>query len=112
MRKAKVAIARKIAVILPSIGGSRNQSDIYSQAPDTVCRTGDVRRDGVEATLFIRLVAARPYSAANVEAPDPDIIMRRRATSDHDPSEDINQLCLSNVGPTPISTALAPSLQS
>ncbi len=28
------------------------------------------RWDGVEATSFIRLVAARPYSAANVEASD------------------------------------------
>ncbi|MEY9606916.1 hypothetical protein ABIF74_011669 [Bradyrhizobium japonicum] len=42
MRKAKVAIARKIAVI-----------------------------------LHYRLVAARPHAAAYVEAPDPDIIMRR-----------------------------------
>ena len=40
------------------------------------------RWDGVEATSFIRLVAARPYSAANVEASDPDIIMRRCATSE------------------------------
>jgi hypothetical protein len=40
------------------------------------------RWDGVEATSFIRLVAARPYSAANVEAPGPDIIMRRCATSE------------------------------
>ena len=34
------------------------------------------------ATSFIRLVAARPHSAADVEAPDPDIIMRRCATSE------------------------------
>ena len=34
------------------------------------------------ATSVNRLVAARPYSAANVEAPDPDIIMRRYATSE------------------------------
>lgn len=40
------------------------------------------RWDGVEATSFIRLAAARPYSAANVEAPGPDIIMRRCATSE------------------------------
>jgi hypothetical protein len=40
------------------------------------------RWDGVVATSFIRLVAARPHSAANVEAPDPDIIMRRCATSE------------------------------
>ena len=40
------------------------------------------RWDGVVATSFIRLVAARPHSAADVEAPDPDIIMRRCATSE------------------------------
>ena len=40
------------------------------------------RWDGVEATSFIRLVAARLYSAANVEAPGPDIIMRRCAISE------------------------------
>lgn len=33
-------------------------------------------------TPFIRLVAARPYSAANVEASTPDIIIRRLATSE------------------------------
>lgn len=69
-------------MVHPSTGGSRSQSDIYSQVPGPVCRTGDVRWDGVEATSFIRLAAARPYSAANVEAPDPDIIMRRYATSE------------------------------
>jgi hypothetical protein len=50
MRKAKVAIARKIAVILtasgsmahPSTGGSRSQSDICSQAPGPIYRTGNV----------------------------------------------------------------------
>jgi len=45
------------------------------------------RLDGVEATSFIRLVAARPYSAANVEAPGPDIIMRRYATSSTSPGD-------------------------
>ena len=35
------------------------------------------RWDGVVATSFIRLVTACPYSAADVEAPGPDIIMRR-----------------------------------
>ena len=34
------------------------------------------------ATSFIRLVAVLPHSAAHVEAPDPDIIMRRLATSE------------------------------
>ena len=38
--------------------------------------------DGVVATSVNRLVAPRPHSAANVEAPDPDIIMRRCATSE------------------------------
>jgi hypothetical protein len=33
-------------------------------------------------TSVNRLVTARPYSAPNVEAPDPDIIMRRSATSE------------------------------
>jgi hypothetical protein len=40
------------------------------------------RWDGVVATSFIRLVAARPHAAADVEASDPDIIMRRCATSE------------------------------
>jgi hypothetical protein len=33
-------------------------------------------------TSVNRLVAARPPSAGHVEAPDPDIIMRRSATSE------------------------------
>jgi hypothetical protein len=33
-------------------------------------------------TSVNRLVTARPYSAPHVEAPDPDIIMRRSATSE------------------------------
>jgi hypothetical protein len=33
-------------------------------------------------TSVNRLVAARPYPAVHVEAPDPDIIMRRPATSE------------------------------
>ena len=43
-------------------------------------------------TSFNRLVAARPHSAAHVEAPDPDIIMRRSGDlgKDHDPSDGIN----------------------
>jgi hypothetical protein len=36
----------------------------------------------VVVTSVNRLVAARPYPAAHVEAPDPDIIMRRLATSE------------------------------
>jgi hypothetical protein len=40
-------------------------------------------------TSVNRLVAARPYSAVHVEAPDPDIIMRRPNDlgKDHDPSD-------------------------
>jgi hypothetical protein len=41
-------------------------------------------------TSFVRLVAARPNSAADVEASAPDIIMFRSADlgKDHEPSED------------------------
>jgi hypothetical protein len=42
------------------------------------CPAGTV----VVATSVNRLVAARPHSAGHVEAPDPDIIMRRCATSE------------------------------
>ncbi|MGY4329361.1 hypothetical protein ACVWWG_003778 [Bradyrhizobium sp. LB7.2] len=42
-------------------------------------------------TSVNRLVAVGPHSAANVEAPDPDTIMRRGDPGkDHDPSYDIN----------------------
>jgi hypothetical protein len=40
------------------------------------------RWDGVVVTSFIRLVTVRPYPAAHVEAPNPDIIMRRSTTSE------------------------------
>ncbi|EIG61100.1 hypothetical protein Bra1253DRAFT_05878 [Bradyrhizobium sp. WSM1253] len=40
------------------------------------------RWDRVVATSVNQVVAARPHSAANVEAPDPDIIIRRCATSE------------------------------
>ncbi|MCK1719881.1 transposase [Bradyrhizobium sp. 141] len=86
MKKAKVAIARKIAVILHCIwvdgtsfqwGQAMAHSPIF-QAPgpaplDWRCPAGTV----VVATSVNRLVAVRPHSAANVEALDPDIIMRR-----------------------------------
>jgi hypothetical protein len=36
----------------------------------------------VVVTSVNRLVAARPYPVVHVEAPDPDIIMRRPATSE------------------------------
>jgi hypothetical protein len=42
------------------------------------CPAGTV----VVMTSVNRLVAARPYPAVHVEAPDPDIIMRRLATSE------------------------------
>jgi len=40
------------------------------------------RWDGVVVTSFNRLVAVRPHPAAHVEAPGPDIIMRRSTTSE------------------------------
>jgi hypothetical protein len=49
-------------------------------------------------TSLNKLAAARPHSAGHsaghVEAPDPDIIMRRLPTSDHDPSAGINGITL------------------
>jgi hypothetical protein len=50
----------------------------------------------VVATSFNRLAAVLPHSAGNVEALDPDIIMRRLATlgKDHDPSEGIDAVML------------------
>jgi hypothetical protein len=52
------------------------------------------RWDGVVATSVNRLVAARPHSAASVEAPRPGHHREalRDLGKDHDPSEDINQL--------------------
>ena len=43
---------------------------------------GTVTGTVVVVTSVNRLVVARPYPAAHVEAPDPDIIMRRLATSE------------------------------
>lgn len=47
-------------------------------------------------TSVNRLVAARPHAAAHVEAPDPDIIMRRFATSERTltPGDGINAIAL------------------
>ncbi|MCK1424973.1 MULTISPECIES: hypothetical protein [unclassified Bradyrhizobium] len=55
------------------------------------------------ATSVNRLVAVRPHSAANVEALDPGIIMRRAHDlgKDHDPSYDINP-----VTPKPPTTSI------
>ena len=91
MKKAKVAIARKIAVILHCIwvdGTSfewgqqrrrdRNFSSVRPDLPGRRCPAGTM----VVATSFNRLAAALPHSAGNVEALDPDIIMRRLATSE------------------------------
>jgi hypothetical protein len=83
IKKAKVAVARKIAVILHCIWvdgtafewGQAQATWFYLQVPGPVRRTGDVPL--VVVTSVNRLVAVRPHSAANVEAPDPDIIMRR-----------------------------------
>src|ERR1700759_2922625 len=54
-------------------GGLILFASCWSGLPDWRCPAGTV----VVATSVIRLVAARPHFAANVEAPDPDIIMRR-----------------------------------
>jgi len=92
MRKATVAIARKIAIVLHCIWVSmaHRSTGARQRKPDPIfvkflVRSAGLamsRWDGVVATSFIRLVAARPHSAANVEASDPDIIMRRYATSE------------------------------
>jgi hypothetical protein len=52
----------------------------------------------VVVTSVNRLVADLPHSVEHVEAPDPDIIMRRLATSekDHDPSDGINTVPLNS----------------
>ena len=91
MKKAKVAIARKIAVILPCIWvdgtsfewgtAKRRDRNFSSVRPDLLgrrCPAGTM----VVATSFNRLAAVLPHSAGNVEALDPDIIMRRLATSE------------------------------
>ncbi|MGY3693058.1 hypothetical protein ACVIGA_009015 [Bradyrhizobium sp. USDA 3240] len=70
------------------------------------------RWDGVEATSFIRLVTARPYSAANVEASDPDIIMRRCATSERTMTPAKTSVRAIKYWPAKyLSAALAPSPQ-
>ena len=92
MKKAKVAIARKIAVILHCIWvdgtsfewGHAEGGLIYSssrspaRSPGRRCPAGTV----VVATSVNRLMADPPHSVAHVEAPAPDIIMRRLATSE------------------------------
>ncbi|MFK4535042.1 hypothetical protein ABIA00_003225 [Bradyrhizobium ottawaense] len=121
MRKAKVAVARKIAVIL-HLGrwhilrlGAAAASLIFARK--FLVRSAGLamsRWDGVEATSFIRLVAARPYSAANVEAPDPDTIMRRCATSERTmtPAKTSTSPGESSTWPAKyVSAALAPSPQ-
>jgi hypothetical protein len=60
-----------------------------------VRRAGDVPLGSGRGDLVNRL--ARPHSAAHVEAPDPDIIMRRVSRplgKDHDPSDGINAIAL------------------
>jgi hypothetical protein len=66
-----------------SIGARQSRPDHILQvsARDSTgrrCPAGTV----VVATSVNRLVAARPHSAGHVEAPGPDIIMRRCATSE------------------------------
>ena len=58
--------------------------------PGWRCPAGTV----VVVTSVNRLVAARPHSVEHVEAPDPDIIMRRPNDlgKDHGPSDGINAI--------------------
>ena len=90
IKKAKVAIARKIAVILHCIwvdGTSfewlrrryHRQFEVPGSArPSRRCPAGTV----VATTSVNRLGAACPHSAEHVEASGPDIIMRRSTTSE------------------------------
>ena len=90
MKKAKVAIARKIAVILHCIGSTALRSSGVSRRQPVFRRKFLTRFSGrrcpagtvVVTTSFNRLVAVRPHTAGHVEASDPDIIMRRLATSE------------------------------
>lgn len=88
VRKAKVAIARNIAVSSTASALAAHRSMWGQQSwPDQDLRGSGPAVDGpaqqysawtvVATTSFIRLVAARPYSAAHVESSNPDIIMRR-----------------------------------
>ena len=123
MRKAKVAIARKIAVD-PSLHlGRRNvvrlgpgKGSLIRFSKSLVRSAGLAmsRWDGVVVTSVIRLVAARPYSAVDVEAPDPDIIMRRCATSERTMTPAKTSTSPGDPMPWPakhVSAALAPSPQ-
>lgn len=64
-------------------------------------------------TSVNRLVAARPHSVGHVEAPDPDIIMRRSATSERTMTPAMHQQAKSIQCPANnrMSAALAPSPQ-
>jgi hypothetical protein len=52
----------------------------------------------IATTSFNRLVAAHPHAAANVEASDPDIIMRRFATSERTMTPAMTSIQLSQPG--------------
>ncbi len=91
MKKAKVAIAARSpssftasgSTARRSTGATRSRPDrtlqvSWSGPPGWRCPAGTV----VVVTPVNRLVAARPYPAVHVEAPDPDIIMRCPATSE------------------------------
>jgi hypothetical protein len=64
-------------------------------------------------TSVNRLVTARPYSAPHVEAPDPDIIVRRFRDlgKDHDPSDGISRSGRSNARLTIVCEPRPPRLR-
>lgn len=65
------------------LGAAQRGVIAFLQVPGpALYRPAMSRWDLVVATSVIRLLAAYPHSAAYVEAPDPDIIMRRYAISE------------------------------
>ena len=101
MKKAKVAVARKIAVILHCIWvdgttfewGEREGGLIRTICivPGPVPRARDVPAGTVVVATSVKSAGgARPHSVGHVEAPDPNIIMRHfDLGKDHDPGDDI-----------------------
>jgi transposase-like protein len=73
------AVALQFGVAVSSVvKWSQRYRATGSVRPDKGCPAGTV----VATTSFNRLAAARPHSAGHVEASDPDIIVRRLATSE------------------------------
>lgn len=90
VKKARVAIARNrrhpslhlgrwhLVRLGPRHTGLKHTDAFWPGSPGWRCPAGTV----VAVTSVNRLVAASPHSAVHVEAPAPDIIMRRLATSE------------------------------